>query len=88
MKRSGSYEGDSKSWKYGAGFGYGTFFECSCICCGRISMSVLLALIAFALSAGTGITLSFFNQGMGVVASVSIIGAFVVYILSDKNNKS
>ena len=51
-------------------------------------MSVLLALIAFALSAGTGITLSFFNQGMGVVASVSIIGAFVVYILSDKNNKS
>ena len=38
-----------------------------------------MAILAFVLSAGAGIWLSFFNQGMGVVASVSIIGAFHIY---------
>ena len=37
------------------------------------------AILAFLLSVGFGIWLSFFNQGMGVVASVSIIGAFLIY---------
>ena len=38
-----------------------------------------MAILAFLLSAGAGIWLSFFNHGMGVVASVSIIGAFLIY---------
>lgn len=38
-----------------------------------------MAILAFVLSAGAGIRLSFFNQGMGVVASVSIIGVFLIY---------
>lgn len=43
-----------------------------------------LAIIAFVLSAGIGGWLSFFNQGMGVVAAVSIIGAFLVYSINRK----
>ncbi len=41
------------------------------------------ALLAFILSAGAGIGLSFFDQGMGVVAAVSIMGAFIVYSISE-----
>ena len=38
-----------------------------------------MAILAFLLSAVAGTWPSFFNQGMGVVASVSIIGAFLIY---------
>ena len=38
-----------------------------------------MAILAFVLSAGAGIWLSFFNHGMGVVIAVSIIGAFLIY---------
>lgn len=34
------------------------------------------AIIAFILSVGVGTWLSFFNHGIGVVVSISIIGAF------------
>ena len=37
------------------------------------------AIIGFLCSIITGIWLSFFNPGMGVVASVSIIGAILIY---------
>lgn len=37
------------------------------------------AIITFILSVVAGIWLSFFNPGMGVVASVSIIGAVLIY---------
>lgn len=42
------------------------------------------ALMAFVLSAATGVWLSFFNQGMGVVASVSIMGAFIIHAILSK----
>lgn len=35
------------------------------------------AIIAFILSVGVGTWLSFFNHGIGVVVSISIIGAFL-----------
>ena len=37
------------------------------------------AIIAFILSVGVGTWLSFFNHGIGVVVSISIIGAFLIY---------
>lgn len=37
------------------------------------------AIAAFILSIGLGVGFSFFNQGIGVVVSVSIIGAFIIY---------
>ena len=37
------------------------------------------AILAFVLSAGLGIWLSFFNSGIGIVISISIIGAFLIY---------
>lgn len=43
------------------------------------------AITAFLLSAGLGIWLSFFNQGMGVVAAVSITGAFIIYSMEEKS---
>ena len=42
------------------------------------------AIIAFILSAGIGIWLSFFNMGMGAVAAISIMGAFLVYSINKK----
>ncbi len=38
-----------------------------------------MAIAAFFLSAVAGVWLSFFNPGLGVCVSVSIIGAFLVY---------
>ncbi len=37
------------------------------------------AVLALVLSAGFGIGLSFFNGAMGVVAAVSIMGAFLIH---------
>lgn len=47
-------------------------------------MKVLVSLVALFLSLIVGIGLSFFNQGMGVVASISIMGAFIVYAILEK----
>lgn len=38
------------------------------------------AIIAFILSVGVGTWLSFFNHGIGVVVSISIIGAFLIEV--------
>lgn len=37
------------------------------------------AILAFVLSAGLGIWISFFNKGIGIVICMSIIGAFLIY---------
>lgn len=42
------------------------------------------SIIAFILSAGLGIFLSFFNQGMGIVIAISIMGAFIIYSINTK----
>lgn len=39
------------------------------------------AVFAFVLSAVVGIGVAFFNQGMGIVLAISIIGGFIVYEL-------
>lgn len=44
------------------------------------------AIIAFILSVGVGTWLSFFNHGIGVVVSISIIGAFLIY--QNENKKT
>lgn len=38
-----------------------------------------IAIIAFLLSAVVGGTLAFFNQGMGIVMAISIIGSVLIY---------
>ncbi len=43
------------------------------------------AIIAFILSAGLGIWISFFNQGMGNVVTISIMGAFILYSIEERN---
>lgn len=47
------------------------------------------AILAFVLSAGFGIGLCFFSPGMGIVAAISIMGAFImgafiVYSISER----
>lgn len=37
------------------------------------------AVLAFVLSAVVGIGVAFFNQGMGIILTISIIGGFIVY---------
>lgn len=38
-----------------------------------------MAMIAFLLSAGVGFGLAFFEPGFGIIAAISIMGAFLVY---------
>lgn len=38
-----------------------------------------MAIIAFLLSAGVGIWVAFFQPGFGIIAAISIMGAFLVY---------
>ena len=45
------------------------------------------AIIAFILSVGVGTWLSFFNHGIGVVVSISIIGAFLIYQNENKKDE-
>ena len=45
---------------------------------------MLQAIIAFIFSAGLGICLSFFTEGMGIIIAISIMGAFIVYNLNTK----
>ena len=45
------------------------------------------AIIAFILSVGVGTWLSFFNHGSGVVVSISIIGAFLIYQNENKKDE-
>lgn len=44
----------------------------------------MLEVTAFLLSICLGLWLSAFNPGMGPVASISIIGAFLIHILKRK----
>ena len=44
------------------------------------------AVVAFICSMVLGIWLSFFNPGMGAVASISVIGAILIY-QNDKNSR-
>ena len=44
------------------------------------------AVVAFIWSMVIGIWLSFFNPGMGAVASISVIGAILIY-QNDKNSR-
>lgn len=44
---------------------------------GRLGMG--MAMIAFLLSAGVGFGLAFFEPGFGIIAAISIMGAFLVY---------
>ncbi|WP_155245058.1 hypothetical protein [Enterocloster clostridioformis] len=48
----------------------------------KLFVAVLLGLI----SAAVGIWFSFFNPGMGPVMSISIIGAGIIYVLSQKKD--
>lgn len=45
---------------------------------------LLISISAFLLSSFFGTWLAFFNPGIGAAASVSIIGAFVIYFLQAK----
>ncbi len=45
---------------------------------------MIQAIIAFILSAGLGISLSFFSEGMGIIIAISVMGAFIVYSLYTK----
>ena len=45
------------------------------------------AIIAFILSVGVGTWLSFFNHGIGVVVSISIIGAFLGFVWLIRYNR-
>lgn len=45
-----------------------------------------MAILTFILSSVVGIGVSFFNQGMGIILSISIIGGFIVYE-HEKNKK-
>lgn len=38
-----------------------------------------MAIIAFLLSIGAGFGLAFFEPGFGIIAAISIMGAFLVY---------
>ncbi len=46
---------------------------------------MLKALGAFILSISIGVSLSFFSNSLGIVASISIIGAFLIYQNEQKN---
>lgn len=41
-------------------------------------------MMAFFLSLAAGIAVAFFHSGFGVIVSISIIGAFIVYLLEEK----
>ena len=45
------------------------------------------AIIAFILSVGVGTWLSLFNHGTGVVVSITIIGAFLIYQNENKKDE-
>ena len=45
---------------------------------------MIQAIIAFILSAGLGIFLAFFIEGMGIIIAISVMGAFIVYSLYTK----
>lgn len=47
-----------------------------------------LAFLSFLLSAVSGIFLSFFDISFGVIAAISITGAFIVYSLNRKDFKN
>lgn len=38
-----------------------------------------ISIVAFLLSAVVGVVVSFFNQGMGIIMAISIIGSFLIY---------
>ncbi len=46
---------------------------------------MIKAILAFLLSTIVGVIVSFFNQGMGIVLAISIIGAFIVYEIEKKD---
>ena len=60
-----------------------------CKCCMLRERKKIMgkAIIAFILSVGVGTWLSFFNHGIGVVVSISIIGAFLIYQNENKKDE-